>query len=89
MVDNIINRLFIEAQNEISKQCLADDDYLSNKKKTYDIEKELMTDLSDIQKTKIKDFINSLITIDFIECKQNFYYGFKIGAALIIEIFSK
>lgn len=65
---------------------IADNEYLSAKKKSYDIEKELITELSDNQKDKLKELINSLSTVAFIESKQNFFNGLKIGANLIFEI---
>lgn len=68
---------------------IADNEYLSAKKKYYDIEKELMTELSEKQKNKLKELINSLSTTSFIESKQNFFNGFKIGANIIFEIFSR
>lgn len=83
MKNYIINKIFINMQDDMK---IADNKYLSAKKKSYDIEKELMTELSNNQKAKLKELINSLTTIAFIESKQNFYNGVKTGANLILEI---
>ncbi|MCM1115439.1 MAG: hypothetical protein NC397_08090 [Clostridium sp.] len=89
MNDNIINYIFIEMQEEVSKSCLRDEEYSSAKKQSYELEKELLSELSDNQKEKLKELINSLSTTAFIESKQNFYEGLKIGANLILEIIDK
>lgn len=65
---------------------IADSEYLSAKKKSYEIEKELMTELSNNQKAKLKELIDYLTTIVYEESKVNFCNGFKIGAKLILEI---
>lgn len=89
MNDNIINYIFIKTQEEVSKCCLRDEEYLSAKKQSYELEKELLSELSDNQKEKLKELINSLSTTAFIESKQNFYQGLKIGANLILEVLDK
>lgn len=86
MKDYIINKIFIKIQDDIK---IADNEYLSAKKKSYDIEKELMTELSNNQKAKLKEIIDYLTTIAFIESKQNFFNGFKIGANIILEVIDK
>lgn len=83
MKDYIIDKIFIKMQENIK---IADSEYLSAKKKSYEIEKELMTSLSDNQKHKIKELTDNLTTIAYEESKENFYSGFKIGAKLILEI---
>lgn len=89
MNNNIINYIFIEAQEEVSMCCLSNKEYSSAKKQTYDLEKELLSELSDEQKNKLTELINSLSTTAFIESKQNFCKGLKIGANLILEIIDK
>ncbi len=86
MNDNIMNYIFIETQEEVSKCCLRNQEYSFAKKQSYDLEKELLSELSDEQKNKLKELINSLSTIAFIESKYSFYNGEKIGANLILEI---
>ncbi len=88
-MDNTSNYIYIETQEEVNKLCLADDEYLSAKKQSYDLENELLSKLSDKQKNKLKELINSFTTIAFIESKYNFYNGLKIGANLILEIIDK
>lgn len=65
---------------------IADSEYLSAKKKSYEIEKELMTELSNNQKAKLKELIDDLTTIAYEESKLNFCNGFKMGAKLILEL---
>lgn len=65
---------------------IADSKYLSAKKKSYEIEKELMTELSNNQKAKLKELIDDLTTIAYEESKLSFCNGFKIGAKLILEL---
>jgi len=89
MKNIIINYIFIETLEEVSKCCLRNEEYLSAKKQSYDLEKELLSELSDEQKNKLKKLINSLSTIAFIESKYSFYNGAKIGANLILEIIDK
>ncbi|MCM1284762.1 MAG: hypothetical protein NC213_09135 [Acetobacter sp.] len=89
MNDNIINYIFIEMQEEVSKCCLRDEEYSSAKKQSYELEKELLSELSDEQKNKLTELINSLSTTAFIESKQNFHQGLKTGANLILEILDK
>ncbi len=83
MKDYIIDKIFIKMQDDIKT---ADSEYLSAKKKSYEIEKALMTELSNNQKAKLKELIDNLTTIAYEESKLNFYNGFKIGAKLILEI---
>lgn len=89
MNNNIINYIFIEMQEEVSKCCLKNQEYSSAKKQSYDLEKELLSELSDVQKSKLKDLINSFTTITFVESKYNFSNGLKTGANLILEIIDK
>lgn len=89
MKDSIINYIFIEMQEEVSKCCIRDEDYLSAKKQSYNLEKELLSELSEEQKNKLKELINSLSTIAFIESKDNFSNGLKVGVKLILEILDK
>lgn len=89
MNNNIINYIFIEMQEDVSKCCLRDEEYSSAKKQSHDLEKELLSKLSDEQKSKLKDLINSFATITFVESKYNFNNGLKIGANLILEIIDK
>lgn len=86
MKDYIINKIFIKIQDDIK---IADNEYLSAKKQSYEFEKELLSELTDEQKNKLKELINLLTTIAFIENKRNFYEGFKTGANLILEIIEK
>lgn len=83
MKDYIIEKIFIKMQDDIK---IADSKYLSAKKKSYEIEKELMTELSNNQKAKLKELIDDLTTIAYEESKLNFCNGFKIGANLILEL---
>lgn len=83
MKDYIIDKIFIKMQDDIK---IADSKYLSAKKKSYEIEKELMTELSNNQKAKLKELIDDLTTIAYEESKLNFCNGFKIGAKLILEL---
>lgn len=83
MMDYIIDKIFIKMQDHIK---IADSKYLSAKKKSYEIEKELMTEMSNNQKAKLKELIDDLTTIAYEESKENFYSGFKIGAKLILEL---
>ena len=83
MKDYIIDKIFIKMQDDIK---IADSEYLSAKKKSYEIERGLMSSLSDDQKQKIKELIDNLTTIAYEESKVNFCNGFKIGAKLILEI---
>lgn len=85
MKEYILNKLFGSIQDDIKT---ADNQYLSAKKKSYEIEKVLMTSLSDNQKEQISDLIDNLTTIAYEESKLNFYSGFKYGAKLILEIFN-
>lgn len=89
MNKNIINYIFIELQEEVSKYCPKDEEYLSAKKQSYDLEQKLLAELSDKQKSKLIELINSLSTTAFVESKQNFREGLKIGANLILEIIDK
>lgn len=86
MKDYIIEKIFIKMQDDIR---IADSEYLSAKKKFYEIEQELMTSLSDNQKQKIKEWTDNLTTVAYKESKLNFCNGFKMGANLIFEILSK
>lgn len=79
----IIDKIFIKMQDDIK---IADSEYLSAKKKSYEIEKDLMTSLSDNQKQKIKELTDNLATIAYEESKLNFCNGFKMGAKLILEL---
>lgn len=83
MKDYIIEKIFIKMQDDIK---IADSEYLSDKKKSYEIEKELMTELSNNQKAKLKELIDDLTTIAYEESKLNFCNGFKTGAKLILEL---
>lgn len=83
MKDYIIDKIFIKMQDDIK---IADSKYLSAKKKSYEIEKELMTELSNNQKAKLKELIDDLTTIAYEESKLSFCNGFKIGAKLILEL---
>lgn len=83
MKDYIIDKIFIKMQDDIK---IADSEYLSAKKKSYEIEKELMTELSNNQKAKLKELIDDLTTIAYKESKLNFCNGFKMGAKLILEL---
>lgn len=83
MKDYIIEKIFIKMQDDIK---IADSKYLSAKKKSYEIEKELMTELSNNQKAKLKELIDDLTTIAYEESKLNFCNGFKMGAKLILEL---
>lgn len=83
MKDYIIDKIFIKLQEDIK---IADSKYLSAKKKSYEIEKELMTSLSDNQKQKIKELTDNLAMIAYEESKENFYNGFKIGAKLMLAL---
>ena len=83
MKDYIIDKIFIKMQDDIK---IADSEYLSAKKKSYEIEKELMTELSNNQKAKLKELIDDLTTIAYEESKLNFCNGFKMGAKLILEL---
>lgn len=83
MKDYIIDKIFIKMQDDIK---IADSEYLSAKKKSYEIERDLMTSLSDNQKQKIKELTDNLTKIAYEESKENFYSGFKIGAKLILEL---
>lgn len=83
MKDYILNKIFIRMQDDIK---IADSKYLSAKKKSYEIERELMTELSNNQKAKLKELIDDLTTIAYEESKLNFCNGFKIGAKLILEL---
>ena len=83
MKDYIIEKIFIKMQDDIK---IADNKYLSAKKKSYEIEKELMTELSNNQKAKLKELIDDLTTIAYEESKLNFCNGFKMGAKLILEL---
>lgn len=83
MKDYIIDKIFIKMQDDIKT---ADSEYLSAKKKSYEIEKDLMTSLSDNQKQKIKELTDNLATIAYKESKLNFCNGFKMGAKLILEL---
>ncbi len=69
MKDYIIEKIFIKMQDDIK---IADSKYLSAKKKSYEIEKELMTELSNNQKAKLKELIDDLTTIAYEESKLNF-----------------
>lgn len=83
MKDYIIDKIFIKMQDDIK---IADSKYLSTKKKSYEIERELMAELSNNQKVKLKELIDDLTTIAYEESKLNFCNGFKIGAKLILEL---
>lgn len=83
MKDYIIDKIFIKMQDDIK---IADSKYLSAKKKSYEIENELMTELSNNQKAKLKELIDDLTTIAYEESKLSFCNGFKIGAKLILEL---
>lgn len=87
MEKNIIDSIFNLVQEEVSKEWSTDKDYLSGKEQSYNFEKELLNELSDEQKEKLKGLIDSLTTVAFIENKQNFYIGLKIGANLIMNLF--
>lgn len=89
MNNNLIHYIFIEAQEDVSKCCLRNEKYLSAKKQSYELEKELLSELSDEQKNKLQELIASLSTTAFIESKQNFHKGLKTGANLILEILDK
>lgn len=83
MKNYIIDKIFIKIQDDIK---VADSKYLSAKKKSYEIERDLMTSLSDNQKQKIKELTDNLATIAYEESKLNFCNGFKMGAKLILEL---
>lgn len=83
MKDYIIEKIFINMQDDIKT---ADSEYLSAKKISYEIEKQLMTELSNNQKVKLKELIDNLTTIAYEESKLNFCNGFTIGAKLILEL---
>lgn len=83
MKDYILNKIFTVMQEDIK---IVDDEYLSAKKKSYEIERDLMSSLSDNQKQKIKELTDNLTTISYEESKMNFCNGFKIGAKLILEL---
>ena len=83
MKDYILDKIFIMMQADIK---IADSEYLSAKKKSYEIERELMTELSNNQKAKLKELIDDLTTIAYEESKLNFCNGFKMGAKLILEL---
>lgn len=83
MKDYIIDKIFIKMQDDTK---IADSKYLSAKKRSYEIERELMISLPDNQKKKIKELTDDLTTIAYEESKENFNSGFKIGVKLILEI---
>lgn len=83
MKDYILNKIFIKMQDDIK---VADNKYLSAKKKSYEIERKLMSELTENQKERLKELIDNLTDMTFFECKYNFYNGFKIGAKLILEL---
>lgn len=83
MKDCIINKIFAEMQDDIK---IEDHEYLFAKKNSYEIEKEMVTELSDEQKEKLKRLIDCLTATAYKESQYNFYSGFKVGAKLIFEL---
>lgn len=86
MKDTAIYKIFNKMQDDISESCLADKEYLTVKKSSYDLENKLMTELPVNQKETVKMLIDTLTAIGFAECRCSFYNGFKAGANLILEI---
>ncbi len=87
--EKILSDLYNGKLNTSTHKIMYGSEYQKVMDKLSKLKNQLMDQLEDERKKLFEEFVSTQMHLSIIDSEERFTYGFRLGAKLIIEIFSQ
>lgn len=87
--EKVLSDLYNGKLNPVAQKVIHGSEYQKAMCSLSDLEEQLNSQLDEKQKQLLKEFVSAQMQLTSLGSEERFTYGFRLGAKLIIEIFSQ